>query len=168
MSTSTTYTVTAALPYANGPMHIGHFAGVYLPADIYARYQRKRGNEVAFISGSDEGGAAITLQAYKQGTTPQALVDKYHTLNKRVLADFGVSFDIFSRTSHTHHHKVSKAFFTKLYEKGVLEEMESEQYYDPTLDIFLADRYLKGICPHCGFQEAYGDQCENCGTSLSP
>ena len=155
-------------PYANGPIHIGHFAGVYLPADIYARYLRKKGHEVAFISGSDEGGAAITLQAYKQGTTPQALVDRYHALNQKVLADFGVSFDIFSRTSHAHHHKVASAFFLKLHEKGLLEKKESEQYYDPSLRIFLADRYLKGTCPHCSFQEAYGDQCESCGTTLSP
>lgn len=168
MSTRSTYTITAALPYANGPMHIGHFAGVYLPADIYARYLRKKGHEVAFISGSDEGGAAITLQAYKQGITPQTLVDTYHTLNKKVLADFGVSFDIFSRTSHTHHHKVASDFFLNLHQKGLLEEKESEQYYDPQLGIFLADRYLKGICPHCSFQEAYGDQCESCGSTLSP
>ena len=168
MSKSTTYTITAALPYANGPIHIGHFAGVYLPADIYVRYLRKKGHEVAFISGSDEGGAAITLQAYKQGTTPQALVDKYHALNQKVLADFGVSFDIFSRTSEAHHHEVASDFFLKLHEKGLLEKRESAQYYDPSLHIFLADRYLKGTCPHCGFQEAYGDQCESCGTTLSP
>lgn len=166
--TKQTYTITAALPYANGPIHIGHFSGVYLPADIYARHLRRQGHDVIFISGSDEGGAAITLQAYKQGTTPQALVDQYYTLNKKVLADFGVSFDIFSRTTDPIHHKVASDFFLHLHRKDLLEEIESEQYYDPTLDIFLADRYLKGTCPHCEFDEAYGDQCESCGSTLSP
>ena len=168
MKNKSVYTITAALPYANGPMHIGHFTGVYLPADIYARYLRKKGHEVAFISGSDEGGAAITLQAYKQKISPQALVDKYHTLNKKVLQDFGISFDIFSRTSNPTHHKVAAEFFTTLHKKGCLQEIESAQYYDPEVNIFLADRYIKGTCPHCGYQEAYGDQCESCGTTLSP
>lgn len=163
-----TYTITAALPYANGPIHIGHFAGVYLPADIYARHQRRKGHQVLFVSGSDEGGAAITLQAHKANITPKALVDKYHHLNKKVLDDFAISFDIFSRTSNPHHHQVSAGFFKKLHDAGCFTQATHDQYYDPTLQIFLADRYLKGECPHCHFKEAYGDQCEACGSTLSP
>ena len=168
MSSQRTYTITAALPYANGPMHIGHFAGVYLPADIYARYQRKCGHEVAFISGSDEGGAAITLQAYKEGVTPKVLVDKYHVLIKKVLSSFGVSLDIYARTSDERHHRVAADFFKKLVKDGLLEKKEGEQYYDPMMGMFLADRYLRGRCPYCSFEEAYGDQCESCGNTLSP
>ncbi len=163
-----TYTITAALPYANGPIHIGHLAGVYLPADIYARYQRSKGQEVAFICGSDEGGAAITLAAKKANISPQALVDKYHTLNKEALNTIGISFDIFSRTSSKQHHDTATHFFKQLHKKGILEIHETEQYYDPVEKIFLADRYLQGTCPKCAYTEAYGDQCEKCGSTLSP
>lgn len=163
-----TYTITAALPYANGPIHIGHVAGVYLPADIYARYQRGKKHEVAFISGSDEGGAAITLGAKKLHISPQELVDKYHALNKKALYDFGISFDIFSRTSSKHHHQVARDFFLELHSKGALELHESEHYYDAAERLFLADRYIKGTCPKCQYAEAYGDQCEQCGSTLSP
>lgn len=162
------YTITAALPYANGPIHIGHAGGVYLPADIYARYQRGKQHEVAFISGSDEGGAAITLGAKKLNISPQALVDRYHTLNKKALYDLGISFDIFSRTSSKHHHEVASDFFLELYHKKALERHESEHYYDVKEGLFLADRYIKGTCPKCEYAEAYGDQCEQCGSTLSP
>ncbi len=161
-------TVTSALPYANGPIHIGHLAGVYLPADIYVRYLRNKGEEVAFISGSDEHGVPITLRAKNQGTTPQAIVDEYHEQIKQALADFGISFDNYSRTSLTIHHETTAEFFKKLYNDGVFEEKTSEQFYDPVHEQFLADRYIKGECPRCGYKEAYGDQCENCGSSLSP
>ncbi len=163
-----TYTITAALPYANGPIHIGHMAGVFLPADIYARYQRSKGSEVLFISGSDEGGAAITLQALKAGIQPKELVDTYHVLNKQTLNSFGISFDIFDRTTDPTHHRCSQDFFIELQKKGALGEKETKQYYDIKSKIFLADRYIKGTCPHCSFKEAYGDQCESCGKDLSP
>ncbi|MEM7173936.1 MAG: methionine--tRNA ligase [Bacteroidota bacterium] len=163
-----TYTLTAALPYANGPIHIGHVAGVYLPADIYARYQRKKKNEVAFICGSDEGGIAITLAAKKLRITPQDLVNKYHAINQKALYDFGISFDIFSRTSSPRHHQIARDFFLTLHEKGVLEWHEREAYYDEKEKIFLADRYIQGICPKCSYESAYGDQCEQCGCTLSP
>ena len=163
-----TYTVTAALPYANGPIHIGHLAGVYLPSDIYARYLRMAGHEVAFVCGSDEGGAAITLQAHKKGMTPQALVDKYHALNKQALHDFGISFDIFFRTSDPAHHALAADLFKTLHDKGILQVKETEQYYDQERNLFLADRYIQGTCPTCGFEGAYGDQCEACGKTLSP
>ena len=163
-----TYTVTAALPYANGPIHIGHLAGVYIPADIYVRYLRSCGKHVLFISGSDEHGVPVTIRAQQEGTTPQQVVDKYHALNQQAFADFGISFDIFARTSSALHHQVATDFFKTLYEQGNLEVKETDQYYDSVHKQFLADRYIRGTCPHCAYQEAYGDQCESCGTTLSP
>ncbi len=162
------YLVTAALPYANGPVHIGHLAGCYLPADIYVRYQRARKRDIKFVCGSDEHGVPITIRAMKEGITPQDVVDKYHAVIKESFAGMGISFDIYSRTSNKTHHETSQAFFTKLYNDGVFEERESEQYYDESKDIFLADRYIIGTCPVCGNENAYGDQCERCGSSLSP
>ncbi len=162
------YLITAALPYANGPIHIGHLAGVYLPADIYVRYLRARKRDVKFVSGSDEHGVPITIRAMKEGITPQQVVDKYHAIIKDSLAQMGVSFDIYSRTSNQVHHKTSQDFFTTLYDKGLFEERESEQYYDEKAKTFLADRYIVGTCPVCGNPNAYGDQCERCGSSLSP
>ena len=161
------YTVTTALPYANGPVHIGHLAGVYVPADIYVRYLRMQGVDVAFIGGSDEHGVPITLRAKKEGTTPQAIVDKYHNMIKKSFEDFGISFDIYSRTSNAIHAKTSSEFFKKLYNDGKFVTMTEMQYYDDQLGQFLADRYITGTCPHCGNPNAYGDQCEKCGTSLS-
>ncbi len=161
-------TITAALPYANGPIHIGHLAGVYIPADIYARYLRQKGEEVIYICGSDEHGVPITIKARKEGKTPQQVVDKYHDLIKKSFEEFGIAFDHYSRTSARIHHETASAFFKTLYDKGVLVEKESEQYYDEENKQFLADRYITGTCPHCGYEQAYGDQCENCGTSLSP
>ena len=163
-----TYTVTAALPYANGPIHIGHLAGVYIPADIYVRYLRSRGQRALFISGSDEHGVPVTIRAQQEGATPQQVVDKYHALNQQAFADFGISFDIFARTSSALHHQTATDFFKTLYDQGSLEAKETEQYYDPVHKQFLADRYIRGTCPHCAYQEAYGDQCESCGTTLSP
>ena len=162
------YLITAALPYANGPVHIGHLAGCYLPADIYARYQRAQKRDVKFVCGSDEHGVPITIRAMKEGITPQDVVDKYNTIIKESFAAMGISFDIYSRTSNAIHHDTSQAFFTKLFNDGVFEERESEQYYDESKDIFLADRYILGTCPVCGNENAYGDQCERCGSSLSP
>lgn len=162
------YTITAALPYANGPLHIGHIAGVYVPADIYVRYLRARKRDVVFVCGSDEHGAAITLRAKKEGITPQEIVDKYHTIIKNAFEDFNIAFDIYHRTSEQLHHETSQGFFTTLYDKGEFVEKESEQYYDEEFDQFLADRYITGTCPKCGHEGAYGDQCENCGSSLSP
>ncbi|GAB2473323.1 methionine--tRNA ligase [Hymenobacter qilianensis] len=162
------YTVTAALPYANGPVHIGHLAGVYLPADIYVRYLRSAGRDVKFICGSDEHGVPITIRAQKEGVTPQQVVDKYHALIRDSFLDFGVSFDIYSRTSSATHREVSSGFFRKLYEEGKFIEQTSQQYYDEQANQFLADRYIVGTCPNCGNENAYGDQCERCGTSLSP
>ncbi len=162
------YLVTAALPYANGPIHLGHLAGAYLPPDIYVRYLRLKGEDVVFVCGSDEHGAAITIQAKKEGTTPQEIVDKYHELNKQTFADFGIDFDIYHRTSSELHHETAADFFTALNDQGAFVEQESEQYYDEEFDQFLADRYIKGQCPNCDHEDAYGDQCENCGKSLSP
>jgi len=162
------YLITAALPYANGPVHIGHLAGCYLPADIYTRYQRAQKRDVKFVCGSDEHGVPITIRAMKEGITPQDVVDKYHAIIKDSFAAMGISFDIYSRTSNAIHHDTSQAFFTKLYNDGVFEERESEQYYDESKGIFLADRYIIGTCPVCGNENAYGDQCERCGSSLSP
>ena len=162
------YTITAALPYANGPLHIGHIAGAYLPADIFVRYLRLRKKEVAFMCGSDEHGAAITIRAKKEGITPNAIIDKYHELNKKTFEKFGIAFDMYHRTSEPSHHELSQEFFTKLYEKGEFEERESEQYYDAEFNQFLADRYITGTCPKCGHEGAYGDQCEKCGSSLNP
>ena len=161
-------TVTAALPYANGPLHIGHLAGAYLPADTYVRYLRLKGDDVAFVCGSDEHGVAITLGAKKEGVTPQAFVDKYHALMKQAFADFGISFDIYSRTSSAIHRETSQDFFRKIDAQKLFVEDTSDQFYDEQEGIFLADRYIVGTCPNCGHDRAYGDQCEKCGTSLSP
>jgi len=162
------YLVTSALPYANGPVHIGHLAGVYVPADIYVRYLRSKGEDVIFIGGSDEHGVPITIKAKKEGVTPQDIVDKYHSIIKKSFADFGVSFDVYSRTSSKIHHKTASDFFRKLYDDGKFIEKTSEQYYDEEAQQFLADRYIVGTCPHCENTEAYGDQCEKCGSTLSP
>ena len=161
-------TVTAALPYANGGVHIGHLAGVYVPADIYVRYLRLKNREVAFICGSDEHGVPITIRAKKEGVTPQDVCDRYHKLIKDSFEEFGISFDIYSRTTSETHHKFASDFFRKLYDDGKLVEKESEQYYDEEAHQFLADRYIMGECPHCGNPNAYGDQCEKCGSDLSP
>lgn len=160
--------VTTALPYANGPVHIGHLAGVYVPADIYVRYLRLKGEEVIHIGGSDEHGVPITIRAKKEGVSPQDVVDKYHYLIKKSFEEFGISFDIYSRTSSNIHKKTASDFFLELHNKGEFVEKTSEQYYDEEAQMFLADRYIMGECPHCGNQNAYGDQCESCGTSLSP
>jgi methionyl-tRNA synthetase len=162
------YLITAALPYANGLKHIGHLAGAYLPADIYVRYLRAQKRDVAFICGSDEHGTAIPIQAMKEGTTPRAIIDKYHVLIKQNFADLGISFDIYHRTSEPIHHETTQEFFTYLNSRGELIVQESEQYYDEEAKTFLADRFIVGTCPVCGNPRAYGDQCENCGTSLSP
>lgn len=162
------YLVTAALPYANGPVHIGHLAGCYLPSDIYVRYLRARGRDVKFIGGSDEHGVPITIRAMKEGVTPQQIVDKYHALIKDSFDQMGISFDIYSRTSNQVHHETAAAFFKKLYDDGLFEEKVTEQFYDEKANVFLADRYITGTCPVCGNPNAYGDQCEKCGSSLSP
>ncbi len=162
------YTITAALIYANGPIHIGHLAGCYLPADIYARYLRSKERDVIFISGTDEHGVPITIKAKKEGITPQQVVDKYYTQIKDSFNEFGISFDIYSRTSNKKHHEVASDYFTTLYNKGVFKEETTEQYFDAKANQFLADRYIVGTCPNCGNPNAYGDQCERCGTSLSP
>ncbi len=161
-------TVTSALPYANGPVHIGHLAGVYIPADIYVRYLRAKGEEVLFIGGSDEHGVPITIRARKEGVSPQDVVDRYHTIIKDGFKRFGISFDIYSRTTSPTHYEMASNFFKSIYEKGGFIEKTSEQYYDEEAHQFLADRYITGECPHCHEQGAYGDQCEKCGTALSP
>ncbi len=168
MSDPKRYTVTAALPYANGPVHIGHLAGCFIPSDIYTRYLRQKGKDVKFICGSDEHGVAIMLKAKEEGLTPREIVDRYHNIMKQSFKDLGISFDIYGRTSDPIHHKTAREFFTRLYEKGSLEKRVTEQYYDPEAQQFLADRYIVGTCPNCSYDHAYGDQCENCGTSLSP
>jgi len=160
--------ITAALPYANGPVHIGHLAGVYIPADVYARFQRNTGQEVAFICGSDEHGIPITIRAKKEGITPQDVVDKYHEIIKKSFADLGISFDEYSRTTSKKHYEVSQEFFLNLYNKGKFEEEISEQFFDEQAGEFLADRYIVGTCPKCSNENAYGDQCEKCGSTLSP
>lgn len=162
------YLITSALPYANGPLHIGHLAGVYVPSDIYTRYLRMKGADVISICGSDEHGVPITLKARNEGITPQEVVDRYHSLNKKAFEEFGISFDIYSRTSNKVHYETASGFFLNLYNKGEFLEKTSEQYYDEEAGCFLADRYITGTCPHCGNENAYGDQCEKCGTSLSP
>jgi methionyl-tRNA synthetase len=162
------YTLTAALPYTNGPVHIGHLAGVYVPADIFARYLRCKNEDVIFICGSDEHGVPITLRARREGITPQQLVDKYHGIIKKSFEEFGISFDIYHRTSDPVHHQTASDFFKTLYDKNVFTEEVSEQYYDEEAQLFLADRYITGTCPNCGNENAYGDQCERCGKSLSP
>ena len=162
------YTVTAALPYANGPVHLGHLAGVYIPADIYVRYLRLRNRDVIFVCGSDEHGVPITIKAKQEGVTPQDIVDKYHNIIKDSFEKFGISFDVYSRTSAPIHYETASDFFKTLYEKGEFVEKESEQYFDEAANQFLADRYITGTCPRCGNEGAYGDQCEKCGSSLSP
>lgn len=160
--------VTTALPYANGPIHIGHLAGVYIPADIYVRYLRLKGNDVLFIGGSDEHGVPITLQAQKEGVTPQNIVDRYHELIKKSFQKFGISFDVYSRTSSKNHYDIASEFFKTLYKKNIFIEKTTEHYFDKKTQQFLADRYIVGTCPRCGYEKAYGDQCEKCGSSLSP
>ncbi len=160
--------ITAALPYANGPVHIGHLAGVYIPADVYARFQRRSGKNVAFICGSDEHRIPITIRAKKEGVTPQDIVDKYHEIIKKSFSDLGISFDEYSRTTSANHRETSQDFFKVLYEKGKFTEEMSEQYFDEQANEFLADRYIVGTCPNCGNDNAYGDQCEKCGSTLSP
>lgn len=167
ITTPQRYTITAALPYTNGPIHIGHLAGVYVPADIYARFLRMQGNDVAFVCGSDEHGVAIPMKAKKEGITPQQLIDKYHAIIKQSFLDFGVSFDNYSRTSAGIHHETASGFFKKLYEEGKFIEETNQQLYDAEADQFLADRFVTGTCPKCGNEEAYGDQCETCGSSLN-
>lgn len=162
------YLITSALPYANGPIHIGHLAGVYIPSDIYTRYLRLRGKDVISICGSDEHGVPITLKARQESVHPQDIVDKFHTLNKESFEKLGIAFDIYSRTSSEIHYETASEFFKTLYDKGEFIEKTSEQYFDEEANQFLADRYITGTCPHCGNENAYGDQCENCGTSLSP
>jgi methionyl-tRNA synthetase len=161
------YTVTAALPYANGPLHIGHLAGCYIPADIYVRYLRLKEEDVKFICGSDEHGVPITIKAKKEGVTPQQVVDKYHKIMGDAFKEFGISFDVYSRTSAPVHHETASEFFKKLYEKGVFKEETTEQYFDEKANQFLADRYIVGTCPKCGNENAYGDQCERCGSTLN-
>ncbi|OYQ37122.1 methionine--tRNA ligase [Flavobacterium cyanobacteriorum] len=161
------YTITAALPYTNGPIHIGHLAGVYVPSDIYARFQRLQGRDVAFICGSDEHGVAISIKAKKEGTTPREVIDKYHGIIQKSFQDFGISFDNYSRTSAPVHHETASAFFRKLYDEGKFIEEVTEQLYDEQAEQFLADRFVTGTCPVCGNEEAYGDQCERCGSSLN-
>ncbi len=165
MSSPQRYTITAALPYTNGPIHIGHLAGVYIPADIYARYLRLTGNDVAYICGSDEHGVAIPMRAKKEGVSPKNIIDKYHIIIKKSFEDFGISFDNYSRTSLPVHHKTASDFFLNLYNKGEFIEEVTEQLFDEKANQFLADRFVIGTCPKCGFEESYGDQCENCGTS---
>ena len=162
------YTVTSALPYANGPLHIGHIAGAYLPADIYVRYLKGKGHDVAFVCGSDEHGAAITLRAKKDGVSPQEIADKYHNINKQAFADFGIDFSIYHRTSAELHHETAQDFFKTLDEKNVFTKKTAEQFYDQENNQFLADRYISGECPKCNAAGAYGDQCEKCGSALSP
>lgn len=162
------YLVTSALPYANGPLHLGHIAGAYLPADIYVRYLRLKGRDVAFICGSDEHGVPITLRARKEGVTPQQIVDKYHEMIKKAFAELGIAFDIYHRTSDPLHYETASDFFKVMHDKGEFIEKEEEQFFDEQEQQFLADRYIIGTCPKCGFENAYGDQCEKCGTSLSP
>ena len=162
------YLVTSALPYANGPVHIGHLAGVYIPSDIYTRYLRRRGRDVLSICGSDEHGVAITIKARKEGVSPKEIIDRYHNLIKRSFERLGMSFDIYSRTSSPVHAQTASDFFRKLYAEGKFVEKTSEQYYDEEAQQFLADRYIVGTCPHCQNEKAYGDQCEKCGSTLSP
>ena len=160
--------VTSALPYANGPIHLGHLAGAYLPADLYTRYQRLKGKDIIHICGSDENGVPITIAAEKEGVSPQEIVDRYHTRNKEAFRKLGIDFDYYGRTSSDNHKNTSQDIFLNLYEQDIFTKNTQEQFYDEEADMFLPDRYVKGTCPKCGYGEAYGDQCENCGTSLSP
>ena len=168
MDTPKRYLITAALPYANGLKHVGHLAGAYLPADIYVRYLKAQKRDVVFVCGSDEHGTAIPIQATKEGTTARAIIDKYHPIMEQNFKDLGIAFDIYHRTSDPLHHSTAQEFFTRLNDNHDLEIKETEQYYDEEAQSFLADRYIKGTCPNCGNENAYGDQCENCGKSLSP
>jgi methionyl-tRNA synthetase len=168
LKTPKRHTITAALPYANGPLHLGHLAGVYISADIYARFLRSNGEDVAFICGSDEHGAAITLRAKKENKSPKEIVDEYHFSNKDIFEKLGISFDIYDRTSSKHHHETAKELFLEMNKKEAFEKKESEQYFDEEYQQFLADRYITGQCPKCGYQNAYGDQCEKCGSALNP
>ena len=168
MESKQRYTITSALPYTNGPLHIGHLAGAYIPADIFARFKRLTDNDVAYICGSDEHGVAISIKAKSEGKTIKEVIDKYHNLIKNSFNSFGISFDNYSRTSLKIHHETASSFFKELETKNLLELKTSEQLYDPVENQFLADRFVEGTCPKCGHQEAYGDQCENCGSSLSP
>ena len=168
MESKKRYTITSALPYTNGKIHIGHLAGAYIPADIYARFKRVTDNDVVYICGSDEHGVAISIRAKKEKKTPKEIIDKYHDLIKKSFSDFGISFDNYSRTSSKIHHETASEFFKFLENKKVFEIKDSKQLYDPQENQFLADRFVEGECPHCGFEHAYGDQCENCGSSLSP
>ena len=161
------YLVTSALPYANGPVHIGHLAGVYIPSDIYVRYLRLRGEDVVSVCGSDEHGVPITIKARQEGVTPQDIVDKYHNIIKNAFKGLGISFDIYSRTTSPVHHKTASDFFRTLYDKGEFTEKTTMQYYDEEAGQFLADRYIVGTCPHCRNDRAYGDQCEKCGSTLN-
>ena len=160
--------ITAALPYANGPVHIGHLAGVYIPSDIYARYLRLKGEEVLFVCGSDEHGVPVTIKAKKEGISPQDVVDRYDAIIRKSFADFGITFDIYGRTTSATHREHASAIFRTIYDKGGFIEEESEQYYDPEAKQFLADRYITGTCPRCQYERAYGDQCEHCGSTLNP
>lgn len=162
------YTITAALPYANGPVHIGHLAGVYVPADIFVRYLRLKKEDVVFVCGSDEHGVAITIKAHQKGVTPQVLVNEYHEMIKQSFEEFGIDFDVYSRTSSKQHHDTATAYFNDLNEKDIFVQKETEQFYDEEKEQFLADRYIRGTCPKCGYDDAYGDQCESCGSTLSP
>ena len=167
MKTPKRHTITAALPYANGPLHLGHLAGVYVSADVYARFLRSNGEDVAFICGSDEHGAAITLRAKKENKSPKDIVDEYHFSNKDIFEKLRISFDIYDRTSSKHHHETAQELFLEMDKKGAFVKKESEQYFDEEYQQFLADRYITGQCPKCGYQDAYGDQCEKCGSALS-
>ena len=168
MSDSPRFTITAALPYANGPIHIGHLAGVYIPADIFARYKRSIGTDVLYVCGSDEHGVPITIKAKKNNISPKEVIDKYHTIIKNSFLNFGISFDFYDRTSSKLHHEIASGFFKKLHENGDFLEKTTEEYYDESENTFLADRYIKGTCPICHYEHAYGDQCEQCGASLTP
>ncbi|MEX2584945.1 MAG: class I tRNA ligase family protein, partial [Balneolaceae bacterium] len=160
--------VTSALPYANGPIHLGHLAGAYLPSDLFTRYRRLRGDDIIHICGSDEHGVPITIAAEKEGVTPQEVVDRFHKRNKEVFKRFGIHFDYYGRTSSPLHHETSREFFLNLHEKGVFRKKTENQLYDEQAEMFLPDRYVTGTCPVCGHEEAHGDQCEKCGSSLSP
>ncbi len=168
MKTPKRHLITAALPYSNGPLHIGHLAGAYLPSDIYARYLKMSGEDVAFVCGSDEHGAAITIRAKKEGINPQEVVDKYHVMIEKSFKQLGIDFDIYHRTSSALHHETAQDFFKILDAKGSFEKKTTQQYYDQEANQFLADRYIIGTCPNCNFESAYGDQCEKCGSTLNP
>ena len=168
MESNQRYSITSALPYTNGPLHIGHLAGAYIPADIFARFKRLSGNDVVYICGSDEHGVAISIKAKSENKTPKEIIDKYHKIIKDSFESFGISFDNYSRTSLPIHHKTASEFFIDLEKKNALEIKSSSQLFDPKEKQFLADRFVEGTCPNCGYQHAYGDQCENCGSSLSP